>query len=106
MVSGDTERVLEIYRTVGFTVYPGIIGETDMAQDGLAAYSASTLLSLQPQGTAAALARLIRRAVERGRGRVVYPRVNGLARSFPTFTRWLMDRFTPDLAAAPVARSA
>jgi len=79
------------------TVYPGII-ETDMAQAGLAAYEKSAALSLQPRGDTETLARHVRHAIERRRARVVYPRMNVLARWFPTITRWTMDRFTPRLA--------
>ncbi len=80
------------------TVYPGII-MTDMARDGLAAYESSAAMRMQPRGDAATLARLVRRAVERDRARVIYPRMNALARYFPTITRWTMDRLTPRLAS-------
>jgi len=78
------------------TVYPGII-LTDMGEKGLAKYEASAILGLQPKGDAATLARLVRRAVERRRARVIYPRMNAGARYFPGVTRWLMDRMTPPL---------
>jgi short-subunit dehydrogenase len=80
------------------TVYPGII-ETDMARAGISRYEPSALLRMQPVGDADVLARLVRRALERRRARIVYPRVNVLARFFPTLTRWVMDRFTPRLAS-------
>jgi uncharacterized protein len=79
------------------TVYPGIIPDTDMAQKGLVAYEAGRALALQPRGTAAGLADRIVRAVERRKARVIYPRMNALARWFPGTTRWVMDRFTPPL---------
>lgn len=82
------------------TVYPGIIAETDLAKRALGTYESSRLLSLQPTGSAATLAKRIRRAVDRKQKRLVYPRVNALARWFPGTTRWLMDRFTPALRAA------
>ena len=82
------------------TVYPGII-MTQMGEEGLEKYAPSALLSLQPRGEAAVLARHIRRAVERRRGRVIYPRLNAPARYFPGVTRWLMDRLTPPLKPAP-----
>ena len=81
------------------TVYPGIIGETDLAQAALARYRSTPMLRLQPQGTAAELARRVRVAIERRSQRVVYPRMNVLARWFPTIVRWIMDRFTPGLNA-------
>ena len=88
------------------TVYPGII-ETDMGRAGLAAYEASAGLNLQPRGDVGVLARRIADAVERDRARVVYPRIYGLARWFPTITRWVMDRFSPALRTpdAPPAES-
>ncbi len=107
-LAGASEALRGELRKTGVdvvTVYPGIIAETEMAQDGLAAYASSTMLALQPRGTARSLAGHVRRAVERRRARVVYPRANGLARTFPTFTRWLMDRFTPDLASDGLARA-
>lgn len=83
------------------TVYPGILAETELAQRALATYEHSRALALSPTGTAAGLARRVRRAVTRGRaGRVIYPEVNVLARWFPSTTRWIMDRFAPGLRAA------
>lgn len=79
------------------TVYPGIIDETDMGKRGMASYERSALLEAQPRGTASELARLVLRAVERREDRVIYPRMNALARWFPGPTRWLMDRFTPPM---------
>ncbi len=79
------------------TVYPGIISETDMGAYGLSRYQPSTLLGLQPHGSCEALAYLVARAVERRSPRVIYPRVNAMARWFPTTTRFLLDRFTPPL---------
>lgn len=79
------------------TVYPGII-PTDMGAAGLVKYKASAALKLQPQGTTTKLAVLVREAVEKRRARVIYPRLNVLARHLPATTRWFMDRFTPALA--------
>jgi short-subunit dehydrogenase len=91
----------ELRRTgVGvLTVYPGIVSETDMAQKALATYESSRMLRLQPTGTAERLAELIDRGVARHKARLIYPRANVLARWFPGTTRWIMDRFTPALAA-------
>lgn len=77
------------------TVYPGVIDETDMGAQGVAALEDTVAVRLQPRGTAARLAVLIRRADERQRVRVIYPRVNTLARWLPAPTRWLMDRLSP-----------
>lgn len=79
------------------TVYPGIIGDTDMARAGLEAYETTWMERLQPRGTSPGLAERIVRAVERRRARVIYPRFNALARWFPGVTRWVMDTFTPRL---------
>jgi short-subunit dehydrogenase len=79
------------------TVYPGIIPDTDMGQNGLAAYHESTAVSMQPTGTTAGLADRVFMAVRRRRARVIYPRGNALARYFPGTTRWVLDRFTPKL---------
>jgi short-subunit dehydrogenase len=76
------------------TVYPGII-ETAMAHAAIDLARPSRLLALQPRGNVEVLARRIRLAVERRHARVIYPRMNALARWFPTITRWLMDRYTP-----------
>jgi short-subunit dehydrogenase len=80
------------------TVYPGIVDDTAMAQAGLTKYQPSRLLSLQPRGNARELAVLVRRAIERRRARVIYPRAYAAARWFPTIVRWMMDRFTPPLS--------
>ncbi len=82
------------------TVYPGIV-ETAMAAKGVEAYEPSASVNLQPHGTPAELARLIRRAVERKHARVIYPRVYHLARHFPALTRWALDHFTPKLRKSP-----
>lgn len=82
------------------TVYPGII-DTAMADAAIGKAGASRMLSLQPHGRADELAFRIARAVAARRARVVYPRVNALARWFPTVTRWLMDRYTPEFRAEP-----
>ncbi len=82
------------------TVYPGIIAETEMATAAVAAYQPSRALRMQPTASAAELARAVRGSMERRRARLVFPRVYGLTRWFPTVVRWFMDRFTPRLAAA------
>ncbi len=78
------------------TVYPGII-MTDMGEAGYDAYEESAALRWQPTGTTDKLAALTYRAVQRKKARVIYPRMNALARWFPTITRWFMDTFTPPL---------
>lgn len=79
------------------TVYPGIISDTAMSDKGFASYGESRLLGLQPHGSTTVLAQLIRRGLERKSARIIYPRMNGLARNLPGITRWLIDRFTPEI---------
>jgi short-subunit dehydrogenase len=76
------------------TVYPGMI-KTDMMVNGKAAFDASPVVELMPVGSTASLARHVLRAVVRRRGRVIYPHYNRIARVLPTFTRWMLDRYTP-----------
>lgn len=78
------------------TVYPGPV-DTAMGAAGYRAYQKSLALSLSPQGTAPALARKVRRAIERRRDRVIYPASYAVVRRMPALTRWFLDRFTPPL---------
>jgi short-subunit dehydrogenase len=75
------------------TVYPGPVS-SDMAHAAVAAFEGG-LAARIPMGDAATLARLVRRAVQKRRARVIYPAPYALARWFPISTRWLMDRFSP-----------
>ena len=79
------------------TVYPGPV-TTALANASFERYGGD--VKWIPTGTPAGLAKLIRRAVERKRPRVIYPRVYTVARHFPALTRVLIDRFTPRLARA------
>lgn len=79
------------------TVYPGPI-TTAMAEASFEKYGESARRS--PTGTTQGLARLVRRAVERKRARVIYPRVYAISRHLPNLTRFLVDRLTPKLARA------
>jgi len=81
------------------TVYPGIIHDTAMAQGGLDAYEGSWAVAMQPTSTAPKLAVVLRKAIERGKARVIYPKVNTVVRWLPATTRWLMDRFAPPVHA-------
>jgi short-subunit dehydrogenase len=80
------------------TVYPGPV-KSAMEAAGRAAYQDSAAVRNTPVGDPDELARMIIRAVERRRARVIYPRVYGLARHFPNVTRWFLDSFTPPLRA-------
>lgn len=76
------------------TVYPGPV-RTPLEAAGRAAYEASSLLDALPTGDAAELARLVARAVELKRPRVIYPASYAFARHFPGPTRAFMDALTP-----------
>jgi short-subunit dehydrogenase len=76
------------------TVYPGPT-DTPMLRTATAGYPDVRAVRSLPSGTPAALARRIRRAVERHRARVIYPRVYTFFRYFPSVVRRLLDRFTP-----------
>ncbi|MCO4764371.1 MAG: SDR family NAD(P)-dependent oxidoreductase [Myxococcales bacterium] len=82
------------------TVYPGIIGETAMGAHGLTRYEETPALKMQPQGTAEELARRVMKAVDKRRDRVIYPAFNTTARHLPGLTRWVMDKFSPQLIDA------
>lgn len=106
-LAGASEALRGELRGTGvevLTVYPGII-DTDMATAALRKYESSFALRLQPRGDVTTLARAVRRSVEGGRARLVYPRVNILARWFPGLTRWTLDNFSPRLTAPVPAGS-
>jgi short-subunit dehydrogenase len=90
------------------TVYPGPV-DTPMAQRAYARYASTLATRLSPLGTTAELAVLVRRAVERKKPRIVYPRAYAVARWFPGFSRWFTARFSPPLLrglpASSVART-
>jgi short-subunit dehydrogenase len=81
------------------TVYPGPI-DNGSVQETHALYGEATAARL-PGATAAELAVEMVSALERGRGRLIYPRFYALARWFPTLARWLVDRGTPPLRPLP-----
>jgi short-subunit dehydrogenase len=83
------------------TVYPGPV-RTELEARGRAAYQESALMRVfTPVGHADVLARKIANGVAARRARIIYPRLNALARHFPNLTRFLLDRFTPPLRALP-----
>ena len=77
------------------TVYPGVIGDTDMGHYGLDSYDDSWSVRIQPRATAAQLAAEIHSSIKNKRARLVYPKANNITRWLPAPTRWLMDRLTP-----------
>lgn len=76
------------------TVYPGPV-DTELERAGRVKYAPTLSAKLAPVGSATELARLVRRAVEKKRARVVYPRVYGITRYFPNLSRWFTSRFWP-----------
>ena len=78
------------------TVYPGMT-DTPMAQGGLDLYGRKGLAARIPLGDAAQLADRLRRAIERRRARLVYPRFYAVVRWFPRLSRWIAERFAPRL---------
>lgn len=78
------------------TVYPGPV-RSDMESAAREAFEGGVMTSRVPTGSADVLARLVAKAVDRRRPRVIYPKVYGLSRLFPTITRWAVDTFTPPL---------
>ncbi len=76
------------------TVYPGPVA-TDMGRTGLAKYEETLASKLSPLGNAEELARLVVRAVEKKKARVVYPGSLGIAYMFPRLSRWVTSRFSP-----------
>jgi short-subunit dehydrogenase len=96
-LAGGSESLRAELRRTGVhvvTVYPGPI-DTPMGRGGYAAYEPSLSARATPMGTVEPLARLVRRAIERRRARVIYPRVYAITRWFPGTTRYFLDHFTP-----------
>jgi short-subunit dehydrogenase len=82
------------------TVYPGPV-DTDMGRAGFAKYEPTLAARLSPEGTADGLARLVLRAVDRRRPRVIYPRLYGIVMWFPWLSRWVSVRASPPLKRLP-----
>lgn len=101
-LAGGSESSRAELRKLGVhvvTVYPGPI-DTPMGRNGYDAYEASFSARATPMGQAGPLAKLMRRAIEKKRARVIYPRVYTMARWFPGTTRYFLDHFTPPPRAA------
>ena len=78
------------------TVYPGPV-TSDMETAGRAAYEDTAAVKYTPTGSPEVLARMIARAVEKKRPRIIYPRTYAFSRHFPNITRWAIDALTPKL---------
>jgi short-subunit dehydrogenase len=78
------------------TVYPGPT-DTPMTRGGLEVYGRKGLAAMIPLGDARALARRLRRAVERRRARLIYPRFYAVLRWFPRISGFIAERIAPRL---------
>jgi len=76
------------------TVYPGPV-KTSMGEAGWAALGGRENLPPVPEGTPEELARRIRRAMEKRKSRLIYPRFYVTARWLPWLSRFLTDRYAP-----------
>ena len=82
------------------TVYPGPV-DTDMARAGYEKYEPTLAARLAPLGTTEVLARMVLKAVDRRRPRVIYPRAYAVSMSFPRVARWFAARFSPPIKRLP-----
>jgi len=80
------------------TVYPGPV-TSDMEAAARTAYESNAAAKYTPTGSPDVLARMIARAVDKKRPRVVYPGIYALSRHLPNMTRWAIDALTPKLKA-------
>jgi short-subunit dehydrogenase len=102
-LAGGSESMRGELRGTGVhvvTVYPGPV-ETNMARAGYDALESTFGARATPVGTTEVLARLIRRAIEKKKPRVIYPRVYALSRYFPNTTRFVLDHFSPRPRSIP-----
>jgi len=77
------------------TVYPGPV-RTPLADANFAVFDPA-VARITPTGDARVLARLVARAVERRKARLIYPGVYAIARWLPALARWMVDRGTPPM---------
>lgn len=78
------------------TVYPGPV-DTDMSRAGYDKYESSWSTRFAPLGRPDVLARMVRRAAEKKKARVIYPRLYALAMSYPRIARWFVSVATPKM---------
>ena len=76
------ESAIQVMEVIPGPVDTAVQGETRLAP------GIERMLRRTPLGDAAELARLIARALERGKARVIYPRRAGLAYVLPALVRW------------------
>jgi short-subunit dehydrogenase len=78
------------------TVYPGPI-RTAMSTQALDSFAEHWTKRLANEASPEKLAARIRRAVERGQARIIFPAGYTVARHLPHLARWVLDRFTPPI---------
>jgi short-subunit dehydrogenase len=102
-----SETLRNELRTTGvhvLTVYPGPV-KTAMADAGYEAFGGRKgIAALLPEGTPETLARRVRRAIDRRRARVIYPRFYTVSRCFPAIGRALSWLAGPSLRAEATSR--
>ncbi len=76
------------------TVYPGPVA-TAMADKAVRAFESSLALDSMPTGTPESLAKVIVRAVEKRRQRVIYPKIYTAATVLPALARWVTRTMAP-----------
>lgn len=81
------------------TVYPGPI-DTPMSERNWNQLKDTRAARMAPRGDTATLSRLIMKAVERKKARVIYPRFYLLAWWLPGLGRWVAGRFVPEATGA------
>ncbi len=84
------------------TVYPGPV-TTPMGEASYAALGGRDNVPKVPEGSPQVLALRIRRAMDKRRKRLIYPRFYVMSRWMPWLGRWMVDRFGPKLPPAPPA---
>ncbi|HUK64123.1 MAG TPA: SDR family NAD(P)-dependent oxidoreductase [Dongiaceae bacterium] len=81
------------------TVYPGPI-ENGSPQEAYDVYGRQSVAGKMPSASAAALARAMRRAIERRKRRLIFPRFYMLTWWLSAFARWVVSRGTPKVRPA------
>lgn len=81
------------------TVYPGLT-DTPMTQSGLDAYGRKGMAAMIPLGDTATLAKRLKKAIQKKKARLIYPRFYTLTRWFPRISNWLAGKLTPRLKTA------
>jgi short-subunit dehydrogenase len=76
------------------TVYPGPV-TTAMGEAACEALGGRDKVQKMPEGTPDVLAKRMRKAIEKKKKRLIYPRFYVMTRIFPWIARWSLDNFGP-----------